>query len=196
MTGLSAGTWRIRAGEHAFGGVMGLLGKFGATGAYTVTGWTGTYNGVSSWNMIQALGRPLFNTLIGYGATGTPLYQNPFTKTDRWYKTTPKGQVKVNTVTAVGSGTPWTTGALTLYAREGDYTTVLHRTGYDNRNASGIGRIQLVTPALTHWSGRGSLGHTGHIGILTIQVPEPAEVLFLAAGIGALLGLRAVGRRR
>jgi hypothetical protein len=36
---------------------------------------------------------------------------------------------------------------------------------------------------------------TGHIGILTIQVPEPGAMLLLAAGVGVLVVLRRVSRR-
>jgi hypothetical protein len=32
----------------------------------------------------------------------------------------------------------------------------------------GIGNIQLVTPALTHWLSPALNNHTGHIGILKI----------------------------
>jgi hypothetical protein len=39
--------------------------------------------------------------------------------------------------------------------------------------------------------------HTGHIGILSLQVlPEPTALLLLAAGVGALVGLHRLSRRR
>jgi hypothetical protein len=41
-TGTALGTWRIVAGKNAFGGVMGLLGRYGRVGKYTITGKTGT----------------------------------------------------------------------------------------------------------------------------------------------------------
>jgi hypothetical protein len=55
-----------------------------------------------------------------------------------------------------------------------------------------------VTPGLTHWLG-GTVDddHTGHIGILSLQVlPEPTALLLLAAGVGALVGLHRLSRRR
>jgi hypothetical protein len=185
-----SGTWHIRAGANAFGGAMGLLGKFGATGKYTITGKTGTYNGVSSWNMIPALGRPQYNTIISYGKMGTPIYQNPFSDTDKWYKTTPKGAVKVSTISQVGSGTVWTTGPVGAFAKMGAYYTSLWRTGFDTLTLGGR-NIQLVTPGLTHWLVSGNDEHTAHIGILKLRiVPEPERFALLALGLGVLLALR------
>jgi hypothetical protein len=194
-TGMNTGTWRIRAGKNAFGGAMGLLGKYGATGKYTITGKTGTYNGASSWAMVPDIGRPLYQTQIDTGPMGTPIWQNPFSKTDMWYKTTPKGAVKVSTLFAVGSGTLWTTGQVGNFAKTGAYHTSHWRTGYDNRTAGGIGNIQLVTPSVTHWLSPGWNTHSAQVGILKIQVPEPGAVLLLAAGGGVLGLLYWVSRR-
>jgi hypothetical protein len=184
---------------NAFGGVMGLLGKYGATGRYTIVGKTGTYSGRSSWNMVKAIGRPWKGTKIGSGTMGTLLYQNPYTKTNKWYKNTPMGGVKVNTITAIGTGTLWTTGQVGNFAKTGTYYTSLYRTGFDNRTPGGKGNIQLVTPTLTHWL---SLDwwdtNSAQIGLLTIQVPEPGVTLLFAAGagaLGALVWLRHVSRR-
>jgi hypothetical protein len=174
---------------------MGMLGKYGATGKYTITGETGTYNGVSSWAMVPDMGRPLYNTLIGTGAMGTPIYQNPFSKTDMWYKTTPKGAVKVSTILAVGSGTLWTTGQVGNFAKTGAYYTSIWRTGYDNRTTGGRGNIQLVTPTLTHCLSPGFNTHSAQLGMLTIKVPEPRAALLLAAGGGVLGLLYWVSRR-
>lgn len=116
----------------------------------------------------------------------------PYLPGGKWYKTTPKGKVKTDTITAIGTGTPWTTGSVTVYATQGAFTTTLRRAGYDNRSALGHGKIQLVTPALTHWLGRVRPdNHTGHIGILKLRVvPEPGRAALLALGLGALLAVR------
>jgi hypothetical protein len=195
MTGNDKGTWCIRAGANAFGGAMGLLGKYGAVGKYTITGKTGTYSGTSSWNMVRALGRPFKGTVIGTGPMGTPLYWNPYTKTDKWYKNTPMGGVKVSTITAIGTGTLWTTGQVGNFNKTGAYYTSHYRTGFDNRTAGGLGHIQLVTPTLTHWLSPGWNTHTAQPGLLNIQVPEPGAILLLAAGGGALGLLYWVSRR-
>jgi len=185
MTGMDLGSWRIRAGVNGFGGAMGLLGKYGASGKYTVPGVTGTFHGTSSWPMVKAVGRPL--------PSGT---LNPFSKTDKWYKTTPKGGIETSTINAIGTGTLWTTGQVGNIALVGEYYTELWRTGYDNRTPGGLGTIQLVTPTLTHWLAPAWSTHSAQVGLLKIHVPEPGAVLLLAAGIGALLMLRRVGRRR
>jgi len=192
---LSAGSWRIRAGKNAFGGVMGLLGRYGAAGKFSITGAPSTSHGTASWPMVPNLGRPLYGTQIGTGTMGTPIYQNPFSVTNMWYRTTPQGKVKVSTNHAVGSGTLWTTGQVGDFAKTGAYYTSHWRTGYDNRNTSGIGNIQLVTPTLTHWLSPSWTTHTAQIGILKIQVPEPGAVLLLAVG-GGVLGLLYWVRRR
>jgi hypothetical protein len=197
MTGMGTGTgtWRIRAGVNAFGGAMGLLGKYGSVGMYTITGKTGTYQGTSSWAMVPPIGRPLYGTIIGYGDMGTPIYQNPYSKTDMWYKTTPKGAVKVSTLRAVGEATLWTTGQVGAFAKTGAYYTSHWRTGYDNRAAGGLGNIQLVTPSVNHWLSPGWNTHSAQVGMLKIQVPEPSAVLLLAAGGGVLGLLYWVSRR-
>jgi hypothetical protein len=169
------GTWIIQQGENGFGGAMGLLGKFGATvywGA-SIGGFTSTF----SWNMIRALGR----------STADP--DRTFINTEMYTGGRTYGNV--------ATGTPWTTGTVTLYARDGSYDyfpTVLRRAGYDNRTALGYGNIQLVTPSLTHsWDG---WDNTGHIGILKLRVvPEPGSLLLLAAGTGVLVLLRRMSRR-
>ncbi len=185
------GTWRIRAGKNAFGGVMGLLGKYGATGKYTDPDVTGVvFSGVSSWAMVPPLGRPFKGTIHHYGAMGTEYYWNPYDKTDRWY--TPKGFSVIN---AIGTGTLWTTGQVGNFAKTGAYHTSIWRTGYDNRTAAGKGVIQLVTPTLTHWLSPGWNTHSAQTGMLTIRVPEPGAVLLLAAGGGVLGLLYWVSRR-
>ncbi len=171
-----SGTWIIRQGEHGFGGPMGLLGKLGAKMYWG--GSIGGFTSTASWNMIRALGRSpadpdrTFTITYATGSATVPLF-------------------------TIATGTPWTTGTVTVYTRGGStsgFSTVLRRAGYDNRTAQGLGNIQLVTPSLTHWCS-GS-GHTGHIGILTLRfAPEPGSLLLLAAGAGALVLLRRMSRR-
>lgn len=177
----TAGTWYIRAGEKAFGGAMGLLGKLGAKSKYSFTGLPGTFEGTSSWNMIQALGRSAGDTMNPYANTG--MFCNAVAR-------------YCSTVSKLGTGTLWTTGQVGNYAKTGAFYTSLWRTGYDHRTTSGLGNIQLVTPGLTHWLSAGFNTHTAHIGILKIQVPEPHAVLLLATGAGVLVLLQRLRRRR
>ena len=97
--------------------------------------------------MVPAVGRPFKGTIIYYGTMGTPLYQNPFTKTDMWYGYDNKGAPFTTTINAVGSGTLWTTGQVGAFAKTGAYYTSHWRTGFDSRTASGRGVIQLESPA-------------------------------------------------
>jgi hypothetical protein len=180
------GSWVIREGENGFGGTMALLGQLGAWKAWA--SWSiggGTWAGITSWNMIPALGRSKDDPLNPYTNTGTFWNLAYFVSTMR---------------SKVGTGTPWTTGSVTLYVKTlfpsfFDSTTI-RRAGYDNRNVSGIGTIQLVTPGLTHWQ-HTALEHTGHIAILRLRfVPEPGALPLLAVGAGALVLLHRVNRRR
>lgn len=100
-----------------------------------------------------------------------------------------------STISKLGTGTLWTTGAVSVIARAGAFPTSLHRTGYDNRTGMRRGNIQLVTPGLTHWLSPRYDMHTAHIGILKIQVPEPHAVPLLATAAGVLVVLRSMSRR-
>ncbi|MHC4503982.1 MAG: PEP-CTERM sorting domain-containing protein [Planctomycetota bacterium] len=192
--GANTGTWRIVAGKNAFGGVMGLLGKYGATGKLTLMKGTVTYTytGTSSWAMVPPVGRPYKGTVKSYSPKGMPYWWNPYSKTDMWYS--PAGAV--TTINAIGVGTLWTTGQVGAFAKTGAYHTSQWRTGFDNRTVGGKGSIQLVTPTLTHYLSPGFNNHTAQIGMLRIMVPEPGAVLLLAVGAGVLVLLHRVSRRR
>jgi hypothetical protein len=83
-------------------------------------------------------------------------------------------------------------------ATGGPQSTMLNRTGYDNRTPAGVGNIQLVSPALTRWKNPHSDYYTGSIATLKLQlVPEPEAWLMLVSGIGTLTILcRVNGQRR
>lgn len=184
------GSWIIRPGGHAFGGPMAVLGWHGAYNSYTVPGKAGAYRGTVSWNMIAALGRERL-PLTAMGAGPDPM--NPHTITGMYVNTLAG---VTNTVTAYGTGTPWTTGEVIVYAKGGNATTVMRRRGFDTTSITSLGarvrNIQLVTPALTHWrESNGATDHTGHIGIFNLRiVPEPGAALLLAVGAIALTSLR------
>jgi hypothetical protein len=193
--GQVAGKWVINEGKNGFGGAMGLLGKLGAKARYVVPSVAGTYAGTGTWNMAVALGRDYKATPTAYSVMGKATnWLNPHVK-PQTYINTYNG--KKSTIVARGTGTPWTTGSVTLYATAGVFTTILHRAGYDTVTSGGARNIQLVTPSLTHWIGPGYQTHTGHIGILHLQfAPEPGAVLLLAAGGAVMALLYRVSRRR
>jgi len=183
-TSQTVGSWVIHEGDRGFGGTLGLLGRLGAKAKYVVTGKVGTYEGTGSWNMIRALGRPRSSTVYSYTPQGTNWF-NPHRVTNTYVNNVNGNQ---STVLVLGSGTPWTTGSVTVYAVVGVFPTILQRAGDDTVTPGGLRNLQLVTPALTHWIGPGFQGHTGHIGILEFQlVPEPGSLGLLILGLGALV---------
>ena len=108
-------------------------------------------------------------------------------------------------ITVVESGEGEVTiriGVAVLYMVEvtatgGPQSTMLQRTGYDNRTPAGAGSIQLVSPALTRWQNVHSDYYTGSIATLKLQlVPEPEAWLMLVSGIGALTVLYRVNGQR
>jgi hypothetical protein len=195
--GQQSGQWYIHEGDRGFGGVMGLLGFYGVKSAkWIVLGKVGTFvNTNSNWDMVTPLGREQYATPTAFTPMGKATnWLNPHT-----YPNTGTNNVNGNTTrwTVDGWGTPWTTGTVTLYAKAGYFTTIHVRTGYDTVTAGGVRNLQLVTPGLVHWIGVGFQGHTGHIGILTLQItPEPGAILLLGAGGGTLALLYGVSRRR
>jgi hypothetical protein len=99
--------------------------------------------------------------------------------------------------TATISVFPWTTGMVEVTATGGPQSTMLNRTGYDNRTPAGVGNIQLVSPALTRWQNLHSDYYTGSIATLKLElVPEPEAWLMLVSGIGALTILCRVNGQR
>ncbi len=187
--GQRSGQWNIKEGKNGYGGVMGLLGKFGSLSTkFIIPGKVGTYEGANTWIIVQALGRPQYATPIGYTPMGETRWQNPHTLSLVYVN-----NVNGNLSTTQGRviGTPWTTGTVTVYAKAGGFETILHTDGFDTTTGTGITRvrnIQLVTPELIHWIGPGWQAHQGGVGILTMQItPEPGAILLLAAGGGVLL---------
>jgi hypothetical protein len=197
ISGTTRGRWVIQPGPNRFGGKLGLLGVLGARWVVShfhsssaahwspdTFHWTPyMFSGRSSWNMIKAMGR------------GPDDPDHTYTNTGMFYNIY---RTQTITYTAIGRGTLWTTGAVTVSVPLGAWVTIIRRAGHDTSTPGGVRNIQLVTPALIHWIGtRGQYdGFEGHIGILTLHVPEPHAVLLLAVGAGALVVLRRVSRRR
>jgi hypothetical protein len=192
------GTWRIYPGKNAFGGTMGLLGQIRTHVSFPLVGYI-----KGKLPIIPAIGHPLFNTIISYGTMGTTYFQNPFATRFKELISWGTGWSRTS-YDVLGSGTLWTTGRVQIRFQQ-SHTPMSHtyptasvsRTGYDNRTAGGLGRIQLVTPTLVHRSFRPPRHerHTAQIGVLTIQVPEPGGVALLITGLATLCGLYHLSRR-
>jgi hypothetical protein len=168
----------VAAGKKQFGGVMGLVGKFGTRNAGRTLGGGRWYGRFPDWGVQVAGGSYAEMTTV----EGTFSFTSP--------------EVEYKSI-AVVTGFPWTTGRVSVSAAGGSgFPTRLVRSGYDNRTPGGGGTIQMVTPRLTHWAA-GS--HWGDIAVLRVQfAPEPESWLLLAAGLSlvAVLHHSGAGRAR
>jgi hypothetical protein len=175
----------VDAGKNQFGGTMRLLGQYHTNrGIDTIT----TSVGATPWNL----------QYIGAGAAtamGKVTGLKYTTMINRAYQ----GYVPLGFLarTATISVFPWTTGMVEVTATGGPQSTMLARTGYDNRTPAGAGSIQLVSPALTRWKNLYSDYYTGSIATLKLRlVPEPDAWLMLVSGIGTLVILCRVNGQR
>jgi hypothetical protein len=167
---------KVTAGANRFGGTMRLLGEYytnrgldTATTSVGATPWNLQYVGAGlATDMGKIVGGRQYTTMINRA------YHYP-------------GKFAYSPRTATISVFPWTTGIAEVTAGGGPGTTMLKRTGYDNRTAMGAGTIQLVSPAVTRWQNASGDFYTGSIAMLKLVfVPEPGAGLMLASGVAAL----------
>jgi hypothetical protein len=168
------------AGKNQFGGTMRLLGIYGDFEGYF---YNNAITSVFTYDwLFDYLGASGQATKAGVVTGGylTTLVQYGHTLTDGY----------TTTSTAAMEVFKWTTGKVTVTARGGTFPTVLVRTGYDARNSTGSGVVQMVSPMVTAWTGAGTSSTAG-IGILKVTfAPEPSEWMLLASGV-SMLGLMA-----
>lgn len=165
----------VKAGAEKFGGVMKLLGKLTTKVCYFRNG--GCLLGGIDWNY-DDIGAQAYTSggvvTAGYIVTTTAMYYNTALMTQ-------------STVLGSGARFPWTTGSVTVTADHGPHKTIERRKGFDSRTSAGAGKIQLVTPVLTHWLQPASSETTGGIAILKVEfVPEPRAWAMLASGLSLL----------
>jgi hypothetical protein len=183
---------RVTAGANQFGGTMKLLGHY-YTNRGIESGSLGfsTSTGATPWNL-QYLGASAL-TAMGVVTRG---YTKRTTISRKYFYPLPNpGKFGYSARVATVSAFPWTTGTAEVSAISGPQSTVLKRTGYDNRTANGKGNLQMVSPMLTRWQNTFGDYHTGSIGILRL-VPEPQAWRMLAAGICAIALLYRASRHR
>jgi hypothetical protein len=176
-----AGSLTVTPGSNSFGGTMKLLGT-----TYSFEGYW------STWLLDTNIAK--YTWLLDYhGATGAVSGSNVIpaygSGTVRYIG---RNKHLTNITTVYATALSWTTGTVTVTATGGPFHTVLARKGFDNRNATGAGDIQMVSPMLTRWvygtANRKSY-YTGSVAHLRLRVaPEPHEWMLLSAGI-AILGL-------
>jgi hypothetical protein len=173
------------AGPNQFGGTMRLLGNFQSHFAYSNAG--GLSVGTDPWlieflgaGTVSAMGAVIVATTMGTGTNKHDVL------------------LETNTNYFSASALPWTTGFAHASALGGPFFSRFARTGYDSRTAGGAGRIQLVSPMITHWRtpNAGVDYHTGSIGKLTLNfTPEPTSAMLLVAGVSVLGLVYRAGRK-
>jgi hypothetical protein len=180
-------TLKVNRGANRFGGVMKLLGSYTTKVCYFYASGCGL--GYGTW-AYEYIGVPAFRGSKGSKSVVTAPYTTNFSFT--YYNTALETVAKYD---LVAWRFPWTTGTVTLTATgRGYHKTWEQRKGFDNRDASGYGTVQLVSPILTQWLAQAAAGpqlETGGIAILQIKfVPEPGGIASLVAGLSMLLVLR------
>jgi hypothetical protein len=174
------------AGPNKYGGTMKLLGSFTTHFAYSIAG--GQSVGSDPW-LIEWLGN---GTVTALGAVNVLTSMGTGTNKHNVL-------LETNTNYFSASALPWTTGAAHASALGGPFFSRFGRTGYDNRTAiGGEGKIQLVSPMLTHWRTPAALVdyHTSSIGKLTLTfAPEPTSAMLLVAGVSVLGLVYRAGRK-
>jgi hypothetical protein len=185
---------RVKAGANRFGGTMRLLGHY-FTNRGIESGNLGfsTSVGATPWNL-QYLGASAFTAM----SVVTRGYTKKTTISRAYHYPLPNpGKFGYSARVATVSAFPWTTGTAEVTAISGPQSTILKRTGYDNRTSNGKGTIQMVSPMLTRWQNAFGDYHTGSIGVMRLKfVPEPQAWRMLAAGICAVALLYRTSRHR
>jgi hypothetical protein len=178
---------KVKRGANRFGGVMRLLGDYSTKVCFFTNG--GCALGYGSWNY-QDVGATAYKNFTTGSKHVTQSYVTSNLQT--YYNT---GLMTFSPFVVVAHRFPWTTGTVTVTATvRGPANTFEVRKGFDNRNSSGVGTVQLVTPILTEWLSQvagSDLFETGGIGVMQIQfVPEPGVAVSLIAGMSLLVVLK------
>jgi hypothetical protein len=169
---------------------MRLLGHYRTKRGITVAVDGTNSAGSTQWNL-QHVGAGA-ETTNGVVTGGLKYY----TATTRLYQIPGAGRFGTSPRSATISVFPWTTGTAEVTAKGGKNSTVLKRTGYDNRTPSGAGAIQMVSPALARWKNPFGDYYTGSIATMKLVfIPEPKAWMMLAAGISTLSLLYRTNRR-
>jgi hypothetical protein len=184
----------VKAGANRFGGTMRLLGHY-LTNRGIESGSLGfsTSIGATPWNLqyIGADAHTVTSVVTGGYTKKTTISRTYF------YPLPSPGKFGYSARVATVSAFPWTTGTAKVTAKSGPQSTILERTGYDNRTFNGKGTIQMVSPMLTRWQNAFGDYHPGSIGMMRLKfVPEPQAWRMLGAGICAVALLYRTSRHR
>jgi hypothetical protein len=170
-----------------FGGTMRLLGFYKTVSASSVVNPNSNAYQTQTW----------LQDIVGAAPTQAAGTISIYTVASSWPA---YFSVLMTTIqqTVTGVAFPWDVGTASVsIVGRGPFPTVIQRVGYDSRNATGSGTIQLVSPILHTWlSAGGDPNDTGGVAMLNLVfAPEPDKSLMLAAGLGLLGVLWFVSRR-
>jgi len=184
-TGMAANTVanvKVKRGANTFGGVMRLLGQSDTKVCYFNK--QGCNLGGANW-LYDVIGTDLITPSGSYTSMGVVTKGYITSGTEKYYHTVLQTP---STFTVKGERFPWTTGTVTLTALgRGPHKTTEVRKGFDSRSVSGKGKVQLVSPLLTHWLVPNFEFETGGIAILKLEfLPEPSKWMMLVAGLSML----------
>jgi hypothetical protein len=205
--GAASGYIAIRPGANRFGGAMRLLGKNGGGNQLWWSPNVGGYIATSLKFMFNVHGTYQRGQQCPYPGPYPSLMYNPCPSRTTNFLIRTDGDMNsllttggspVTTVSRfIKTATRWSTGAAAITAPGFGFTTVIQRTGYDNRNSNGTGTIQLVAPHLTNWFFGVQASSLGGISIMNLRfVPEPSSWLLLGVGTAVVLVLSRRGRTR
>jgi hypothetical protein len=177
--------YRKSLSAEKFGGTMQLLG-FGVKGklkrvrtiaapTYSLAYFYATWSPIGNVMPFKASGKSKVYT--------NTIYASPGSKNGPFY----------GPISGQGAG-PWGTGYLQLSITQNANppTQTVAISGYDNRDAAGVGNVQLVSGALYNTFGKAT-GTTIRANVLTLTLPEPGTGLGVAVGA---LALALIGRTR
>jgi hypothetical protein len=179
-----SGTQMITPGAAQFGGILPIVQDFEYNAIRQTTfggflvGTTGNVHTAGGGFKVQQQPNSLTT------ATGTVNNLNPGT-----------GMIPYNIAITLGT---WTTGQV-IVNNAAAFTTTITVTGSDARTPSGHnGTLQLVTPFTFNQIVAGTPAAAGSAyEILSFEfVPEPASTALLAGGLGSIVLLAVIDRRR
>ncbi|HXK23661.1 MAG TPA: hypothetical protein VMS55_13400 [Myxococcota bacterium] len=182
--GTRIGTAKVIKGPNQFGGAVAHSFKF--LSKLKLNFGFAIFSGAFPLNEVQGAKTPPGATKPTQSYTGT------------FHNTAPPHQV--TSIFLRANFFSWTTGKAIGKDNGGRFNTTVTLTGYDHRTPQGLsGVVQMVSPFLFSSFNGGAFGVNHLSGVNTLKysfIPEPGSTSLLASGLGAVLLLGFLDRRR